>query len=146
MIKCICLWSLHSILSCFAITYILPDFSFSSSSRRVEAAPAPRALQQQRPLLQSARSTNPTQPNPRQMLPLRPNLSLQLPALPNPNLSLHQLLLRTQLRKLPPHLEPRQPPAPQHQFQTGSHRPSLSLPGLQEVRTPGLTQQSGQRA
>lgn len=116
----------------------------NSGSNRAEAAQALQALQQQQRLPPSVRSTNPTQPNPHQTLQ-RPNLSLQLPALPSPNLSLHQPLRRTPLRKLPQHLEPQQLPL-HHQFQTGSHQPSLSQPGPQEARRPGLTQQSGQRA
>ncbi|TMS22509.1 Ataxin-2-like protein [Larimichthys crocea] len=107
----------------------------NSGSSQVEAARALPALQQQPPLLPSARASHPARPNPlhQTLTPLQsPNLSLQLPVLPSPNLSLRQHLQRTPPRTQQLHLEPQQPP-PQHPFQIGIHRPSHSQPGPQEA-------------
>lgn len=119
----------------------------SSSSSQVEAARALPALQQQQPLLSSARSPSPVQQKPRHQkltLPQNPNLSLQLPVPRSHNLSLHQLPLRTPPRTPQLHLVLQQLP-PQCPFQTGSRQLPRSPPGHREARTPGLRRWSGRR-
>lgn len=151
LITFICLLNLSLLFSIlqsppFLLIYlsILIFLSFFSS-RRVEAALALPAPQQQQPLLPSAMLPNPVQPNPcYQTLTLNQSPKLSFQFLILPNLSLHQP------RKTPPrtprlHPAPQQPPR-QHPFQTGIHRPSRSQPGPQVVTTPGLRQRSDQRA